>query len=295
MRVTNRMIQDTVITHISLNARRVEELESQLTSGKKISRPSDDPPAVVRALAFEAGITAGEQYLRNMDMSLAWLHATDATLESGTQLLQRARELAVQGASDGQSSQQRDAIAGEIDQILEQMVVIGNSSLRGQRLFAGLKTDANPFTLNAGPPTTVSYAGDSGQMVREIDSGTTVQINMPGDSFLPQVFTALIDLRDDLRAGNSTAVGSSDLGAIDTAMDRLLEVRSDVGARVNRLENAVERQELIQVRLQELLSKTEDVDMAQAISNFALQENVYKASLAAGAKALQPSLLDYLR
>jgi flagellar hook-associated protein 3 FlgL len=155
-------------------------------------------------------------------------------------------------------------------------------------------TDADPFSLNAGPPTTVSYTGDAGQLLREFDVNATIAINVPGNTFLPGIVDTLVALRDHLNAGNTTAV-SADIGAVDGALDSLLGVRSQTGAKVNRLESARERQEDVQARLTELLSKVEDTDYTVAISEFSLQETVYKAGLAAGSRALQPSLLDYLR
>src|SRR5712692_994869 len=113
MRITNRMLSDTVLGNLTDNLNRMETLAGQLTSGKRLRVPSDDPPAVGRALDFKASIAAGEQYLRTIDSSQAWLGATDTALDSMTQLLQRARELAVQGANDTLASDQQAAIANE--------------------------------------------------------------------------------------------------------------------------------------------------------------------------------------
>jgi flagellar hook-associated protein 3 FlgL len=295
MRITNPMVSDTVLRNLQSNLAALERLQNQLTSGKRINRPSDDPPAVETALNYHATIAAGEQYLRNMDSATAWLQATDTTLGGANDLLQRARELAVQGANDTLGTDQRAGIAAEVDQLLQQMVELGNATLKGQRLFAGLKTDANPFTLNAGPPTTVTYSGDNGQMLREIDVGTTLAINTPGNATFAPAFAALISLRDDLRAGNAAALRATDIPAVDAALDTVLNTRASVGARVNRLEAAQDRQQQLQVRITELLAKAEDTDYTEAISEFTLQDTVYKASLQAGAKAMQPSLMDYLR
>ena len=295
MRVTTTTMLNTFMRNLSRNNDRMERIQQQLTTGKRLSRPSDDPPAVGRALAYRGSVAAGDQYLRTMDQSLAWLNSSDTTLDSIGQLMHRARELAVQGANDTAAASQRDALAQEVDEILEQMIVFGNASLRGQRLFAGLATDADPFAPVGSPIASVTWSGDSGDMLREFDVGTTMAINVTGDRFMPEIFDALIDLRDDLLAGSTTEVGGADLQALDDAFDGLLSVRAEVGARMNRLESARERQELLQVRVTELLSSVEDVDMVEAISQAALQETVYRAALQAGAKSLQESLLDYLR
>jgi len=295
MRVTSPMVSDTVLRNLQNNLAALERLQNQLTSGKRLNRPSDDPPAVETALNYHATIAAGEQYLRNMDSATAWLQATDSTLGSATDALQRVRELAVQGGNDTLDAGQRTDIAAEVDQLLQQMVQWGNASLKGQRLFAGLRTDADAFTLNPGPPTTVTYNGDNGQMLREIDVGTTMAINTPGNATFGPAFSALISLRDDLRANNTAAVRTTDLSNLDAALDTMLTTRANVGAKVNRLEAAQDRQQQLQARITELLSKTEDTDYTAAISDFTQQDTVYKASLQAAAKALQPSLMDYLK
>src|SRR5579875_3533483 len=150
MRVTNSMIGDATVAALQQNLESLSQLEKQLTTGKRINQPSDDPPAVEVALSYQTSIAAGQQYLRNISSATSWL--------------QRARELAVQGANDTLATSDQADMASEVDQLLQQMVQLGNSGLQGQRLFAGLKTDADPFTLNAGPPTTVVYSGDNGQM-----------------------------------------------------------------------------------------------------------------------------------
>jgi flagellar hook-associated protein 3 FlgL len=228
-----------------------------------------------------------------MDSSLSWLNATDAALGEAGDLLQRARELAVQGANSPLSGSDMSAIGIEIDNILKQMGVTGNASLRGQRLFAGEQIDADPFTLTNVPPG-YTYTGDTGQMRREYDQGAFVTLNTPGQATFGPAITALMDLRDHLNAGDPTAV-SGDLAAIDGAMDTFLSARAEVGAKTNRIEAAQGRQNLLQVNLEELRSKSEDTDLVEAVSKFSVQETVYKASLQIGGKAIQPSLLDYLR
>ncbi len=293
MRITHGMVSDTTIRNLRNNLERLESIHNSITTGKQLSRPSDDPTAVARTLTYNNDISTGQSYLRTMDSSLSWLNATDSTLGEAGDLLQRARELAVQGANSPLSNSDMAAIGIEVDNILKQMGVAGNASLRGQRLFAGEQIDADPFTLTNVAPGYM-YAGDTGQMRREYDQGAFVTLNTPGQATFGPAITALMDLRDHLNAGNPAAV-SGDLAAIDGAMDTILGARAEVGAKTNRIEAAQGRQNLLQVNLEELRSKSEDTDLVEAVSRFSVQETVYKASLQIGGKAIQPSLLDYLR
>ncbi|MGE3272443.1 MAG: flagellar hook-associated protein FlgL [Chloroflexota bacterium] len=294
MRITHRMVSDTTIKNLRNNLERLESLHNEITTGKKLSRPSDDPSAVARTLTYKGDLAAGEAYLRTMDASTTWLNATDDALSEAGNLLQRARELAVQGANSVLTPGDMANIGAEVDHILSQMIVTGNASLRGQRLFAGEAIDADPFVASGSAPG-FTYSGDTGTMEREYDLNAYVTINTPGQATLGPAITALFNLRANLLAGNNAAISSGDLTAIDGAIDTILAARAEVGAKTNRLEAAQGRQSLLQVNLEELRSKSEDTDLAESISKFSVQETVYKASLEVGGKAIQPSLLDFLR
>jgi flagellar hook-associated protein 3 FlgL len=225
---------------------------------------------------------------------MSWLNATDSALDEAGSLLQRARELAVQGANGGSMTPaDMQQIGAEIDQIMKQMIVTGNASLRGQRLFAGEQVDADPFAASGTTPG-YTYTGDTGQMRREYDLNAYVIINTPGQATFDPSIKALFDLRNNLNAGNFTAV-SGDIASIDHAMSINLAARADVGAKMNRLEAAQSRQDLLQVNMEGLRSKIVDTDITEAISKFSIQETVYNASLQVGGKSIQPSLLDYLK
>jgi flagellar hook-associated protein 3 FlgL len=289
------MVSDTTIRNMRDNLARLEELHTSITSGKRISRPSDDPPGTARVLGYRSDLAAGEGYLRTMDSSMSWLNATDSALGEAGDLLQRARELAVQGANGGTLTPgDMQNIGSEIDNILKQMAVTGNASSRGERLFAGEKVDTDPFALSGSLPG-YTYTGDTGQMRREYDLNSYVTINTPGQATFDPAFQALFNLRAHLNAGNFQAISTSDISQIDQALDSVLAARADVGAKTNRLEAAQGRQSLLQVNLEDLRSKVEDTDITEAVSKFSVQETVYKASLEIGGRAIQPSLLDYLR
>jgi flagellar hook-associated protein 3 FlgL len=288
------MISDTTIRNMQNNLGRLEELHNSIASGKRFSRPSDDPAAVARTLTYTADLAAGEVFLRTMDSSMSWMSATDAALNDAGNLLQRARELAVQGANGALTPDDMQRIGAEVDQVLHQMVVNGNASLRGQRLFAGQDIDSDPFAISGSLPG-YTYSGDAGQLRREYDVNAYLTINTPGEATFAPAFTALMNLRDHLNTGDNGAVSNTDIAAMDLALDAILSARADVGAKMNRVEAAQGRQSLLQVNLEELRSKSEDTDFAEAVSKFSVQETVYKASLEIGGRAIQPSLLDYLR
>lgn len=295
MRITQQMLTNTTITNLRQNVSRLQDLENALTTGQRISRPSDDPPAVARTLTYNSNLAQGDAYLKTIDSSLTWLNTTDNALDEAGSLLQRVRELAVEGANGSGALDKNDMvnIGSEVGQILQQLIVTGNSSLRGQRLFAGDKIDVDPFT-QAANPAGFTYAGNNAQMKREYDLNAQITINTDGQATFGPAITALTNLQAHLNAGDAAAV-SSDIAVVDQALDTVLAARADVGAKVNRLTSAQDRQNLLQTNVQGLRSTVADTDYADALSKFTVQENVYKASLQVGGQALQPSLLDYLK
>jgi flagellar hook-associated protein 3 FlgL len=294
MRITNNMLSNTTLRNLNTNMERLDRLQNELTSGQRISTPSDDPIGTASALEFRTTIAQIDQYIRNADEATSWLDATDSALGSMSSLLQRAQELAVEGASDTYSNADKQAMAAEVQNLLDQSVAVGNSTYGGRYLFGGYRVNTQPFAAVGNPPTAVNYNGDTGQIIRQIDEQSTVTVNITGSTAFNSVFTALIGLRDDLNNGNSVAV-SNRLTDLKSALESVVSTRAEVGARANRLSTQKDNLESLKVNLSGLLSKAEDVDMTEAITEFATQQTVYQVALAAGAKAIQPSLIDYLR
>lgn len=292
MRVTSQMMNNTVLNNLARNVRRMEKYQQEVSSGKRLNKLSDDPVALVRALTLHTTMEQNDQYSRSMDSAKSWLNTTDANLGSTTDLLIKARELAVRGANDAMDQQQRHAIAQEARQLLENAVQIGNATYEGRFIFAGFQTDAAPFTL-AADASSVTYNGDHGAIQREIGAATTIQVNIDGEQSLTPAFSVLIELHQRLDADDTQGIADT-LDDIDDAMDTVLSARAEVGAIVNRLEASETQITEIQGYLADLLSKAEDTDMAEAIIRLSTEETLYKAALGAAAKILQPSLIDFL-
>jgi flagellar hook-associated protein 3 FlgL len=290
MRVTHGMVAETSLRNIERNLSRMEELQDQITSGTRIRKPSDDPIAVARAMSFQEGLDQADQHLRNVENASAWLNATDFALDGAGSVVQRARELALLAANASTSPQDRTAIQAEVEQLQQQALDLANSKHGARYLFSGTRSDQAAYVA----PSSGSYQGDLGTVERDVSPGVAIGININGSSVFNPLFDALAGLKSALTAGSVGGIQAS-IDGLDTALDGVLTARAQVGAKMNRLESLKGRLEDIQVSLTGLLSETRDVDMAEAITAFSVQENVYKASLAAAAKAMQPSLLDYLR
>lgn len=295
MRIPDRVITDSVKANVSINIARMMKVERELSSGRRINAPSDDPAAAAAALRLRADIAMSEQFTRNVDAAAARLSATDSALGSLTDVLQRARELTVQAGSAGISPGQLTSIGTEINQLLHHAVQIGNSSFGGQFLFSGTKTTTAAFTAVGDVPAAVTYQGNSAAILQDVGDSAQVQMNVTGDQGLLPAMNALIQVRDALNAGDRATAIQGGLTALDAALEGVLQQRGSIGARMNRLESLGVRIADERTNLHGLKGNLEDVDMADTIVRLNSARNVYEAALGAAAQVIQKSLVQFLR
>jgi flagellar hook-associated protein 3 FlgL len=141
MRVTNNMMVNNLMSDMSRNLSRMEQLERNLATGKKFTMPSDDPIGVSRSLRLNTDVSVMDQYKRNVEDSQSWLETTEIAVGNISEVLKRAKELVVQATNETYSGEQRQAIASEIKQLKEQLISIGNTNYAGSYIFSGFKTD----------------------------------------------------------------------------------------------------------------------------------------------------------
>jgi flagellar hook-associated protein 3 FlgL len=295
MRITQSMIADSTLANIERNLDRVQQLQGQITSGSRITRPSDDPIGAARALTFQEGVTQTGQYLDNIDQATSWLNATDSSLGSVTDLLHRARELAVQAANGTLSSDDLNGIRSEVGQLQQDALDLSHAKVGAYYLFSGTRSDQPGYVqAQSSQSIPAAYQGNHGGVLRQISPGVSMGVNADAQATFDPVFDALSKLSTGVNTGSSTDLQAS-LGAMDSALTAVLTTRAQVGSKSNRLDFLKSRLSDVQVNLTGLLSDVKDVDMAQAITNFSMAQTTYQASLKASAQAMQPSLLDYLR
>ncbi|PZE19431.1 flagellar hook-associated protein FlgL [Paenibacillus xerothermodurans] len=303
MRVTQGMLNNQLLRNMNSNLTRMQNGQNQLSTGRRINAPSDDPVGMSFSLRYRSELSANEQFDSNLDSAISLMDYTDTMMGQANSVIQRARELAVQGANGTNPQEARETIKSEIDQLYSQMVSIANSQFNGRYIFNGQITDKKPYD----EATAQFDKVDSGDVVFDIGVGVRMSVNKTGDDVFgtaddpnspgtnDNIFRVLKDLSAALLpTGTSTDV-SNILGRLDACNDRFLAARADVGAKMNRLELAESRLADLGTNLQTLQSKTEDADIAEVITNLKMDENVYQASLSVGAKLISASLIDFLR
>lgn len=302
MRITTNMISNQIIENLNIDLARLQEIHQQVSTGKRINKPSDDPLAAYRIVNLEEALAGVDQYQRNAGFVKNWVNASETSLQDAADTIIRANTLAVRGANDVTLSQHElDAIADEVNGLLENVFKSGNITLEGKYIFGGYQTQTSPFAavMAGGEITAVNYVGDSGVEQIEIDLGYTTNRNIPGDSvFQPaagiDIFATLINLRDDLRAGNSVGVRTA-IGDTQTAHQQVMDQIAALGNKTNLLEMTDENMAEKKLGLIKLNSKLADVDMPEAIVQLQTAQDVYTAALQSSSRILeQPGLMNFL-
>ncbi len=292
-RVTEGSIHTRVLANLQRNLARGEKIQDQLSSGKQINRPSDSPTGTISSMQLRTESRANAQYARNADDGMGWLSTLEDTLGQASNALNRVRDLTVQGLNAGANNTQSNAaLAGEVDQIREALIASANTKYLDRPIFGGTTAGQVAYAPDG------TYVGDTGQTMRTVAAGTKVRVDATGPEAFgsgdTQLFTVLKDLSDNIRSGDTTALRES-LGKLDSAANVLRSAVSEIGSRYNRItqakESAVDR--LSSVTSQ--LSDIEDIDLPKTIMEMQLQQTSYQAALAASAKVIQPSLIDFLR
>lgn len=416
MRVTNRMLANNFLTDMTTNLNNLQTLQRQLTSGKEIRRPSDDPLKVARAMQLHSEISVNKQYNENIKDTLSWLEQTDTALGQLGDQTHRIRELLVSAGDIAYGTDERKKINDEVKEIIGQMSQTLNSSFDGRFIFGGTRGTAKPVNVKdgklvyadrfgneipfsdkveivdaskwSGKKLLFNYTDKTDNKIKEktieIDTSSIKNINdlvlningkiteigmedkleatvddgKSGIKFTPKVSTdptkdieaiKILSSEEKLMMGeklvteisqgvrveyNTTAVDviefkdnkgkdrdlreiledivahldspdsdadavkkitNEDLAALDAVMDNILKLRSQVGAKGNRMESALEKNKEENFNLTEILSKTEDIDLTEKTMEYAVAISVYMASLQTSARVLQPTLMDYVR
>jgi flagellar hook-associated protein 3 FlgL len=304
------MVQRNMLADLNSVSERLVRTQLKASSGKEISRPSDDPFNASRAMALRQDQAAVTQYQRNVQDARGWQEATEQALSSVTDAVQRARDLVVQGASDTLDRSARTSIAAELEQLAEGVKQNANATYRGAYLFAGADNAAPPYAVGApaGDPNRDTYGGDLAGfapglpgIVREIGPKVTMTINIVGEEVFGsggadgKLLSVLRTAIAHLQADDGPALRATDLGKLDESLDTLLEIRARNGARSNRLESALERLGEVEDAGRQQLSLVEDADIARTLIDLNSQTAAYQAALRSGANIVQSSLMDFLR
>jgi flagellar hook-associated protein 3 FlgL len=303
MRVTNQTLVNNYKNNVNRNLKSIMELQNQMATGKQFRTVSDDPFGVAKTIGLDNQIAQAEQFENNIEEASSWIQLTDSSQQTVITQLNRIRELVQYGANGSMSESDVDAVRMEYQQVVQGVVDTLNVSYDGRYIFSGQETLTVPFeySLDGAGNIEVTYLGDSGDITREISQGVTMDINVTGTEIMdgadiPESLADTLKAIDvAFEAYDSTSLSDDLLSQLDSQIDNFLRLEAEVGANDNRLIDLEESNANEQTYLTELLSLTEDVDIAEATVEYSQRITAYQASLSTAAKVIQTSLFDYLQ
>lgn len=290
-RITSQMLTTAAQRNLAHSQAALARLQEQGSSGTKLAKPSDDPAATASALDVRSAQRAREVHERNANDALGWLGTVDTALGQSTDILRRVRDLTLQGSNQGvMSAESREALAVEIDALKDALLQQANTQYLGRSVFA-----ANSLAGSAYAPD-YTYSGVAGtSLERRIGPDSNVTVDGDGVAAFGQGATSVFALLDgisaDLRAG--TAV-SGRVSQIDTAMSAITTQRSIAGSRYAQVERGKDLLAMSKNELEARRAGLEDADLGQIIIDLKMQEVAYQAALSVTARAVPPTLLEFL-
>jgi len=295
--------QSTVSTMLNQQGN-LNESQLKLSSGKKYLTPSENPMAASSLIDFNQNIQETQQYQTNISAAQAKLNLEASSLGSATGVLQSIRDLAVQGLNDINTAQNRTQIAGEIDQLNQQLQTIANTQdANGEYIFSGSISNKQAYTLTAGAYT---YNGDGNQRNVIIGPNRQVAEGDPGSNVfgaitavppaltagnIPNILQAVAQLSSDLKANTPSAASLTD---IDNALKSMDTIQASVGARLQAVTSQQNINDQTILDNKATSSAIGDLDYASAISQFDLQQTALQASQQAFTKVQGLSLFQYI-
>ena len=301
-RITNQMSAQMTLSGIETALDRLDTTQQELSTGKSINEPSDNPSGTALTLSLNTQLSDLNSYSSQVTDGTGWSQASTSALSDITNSVQRIQELTVEAANGTQTTADMQASAQEVNQLIDEVKQDANTQYNGQYVFSGTATSTQPYASGSND----SYAGNTGQLTRTIGPNTTLAVNANLQSVLGNgqtvsgqpagdglLLNSLRNIADDMQSGNSSAV-NSDMSALTTNLNSLTGLSANVGAIQDRLQMASSRIETMQTSDTQVLSNTQDADMASTEISYSTQQAALTAALQAGASIVQQSLMNFL-
>jgi flagellar hook-associated protein 3 FlgL len=290
-RIPNQMLVNNSLIALQQSFAKLADLQNEASSLKRLTKPSDAPADVSSAMQLHAGLDRSTQYSRNLSDAQGWLGNADNALTSTVAQLQKVNDLVLQASNSSLDANARAGIATQIDSIRKSLIGVANTQYAGRPIFAG--TAGGNVAYDAGG----NYVGVSSAVERNIAPGQRIQVNVNGDSVFgspgSDIFATLSKISDAVV--NDPTKLTALQGTLDGQTTQVQNSLAQVGSQFLRVQNTQSQNTSDGLTMKQNLSSIEDADLPQVMVQLQAQQLAYQAALAATAKAIQPSLTDFLK
>ena len=298
MRVTFKTMHDQGSAGIEGASTRLLNAQRQVSSGRRIDKPSDDPSASATSVVERSGVAGTEQYQKAANSVLSRLTVADTVLTDLIDKLTAAQAQVLAAQGNPKTDQERETAAQALLGLREAIYEDLNTSFRGTYIFGGAGGTVRPYSKNVGG-TVDPYAASTREVLIDVDSDQAITVAFDGDwlargTDTDNVFTVLDQAVTAARNGDSAGLQTS-MDALERAFARATELQSRVGGGMRAVEDQTTRLTQIRITGQARVAELENVDMADAITRMSEADTAYRAALGAASKVASVSLIDYLR
>ncbi|MCB1955027.1 MAG: flagellar hook-associated protein FlgL [Rhodocyclaceae bacterium] len=301
MRVTTSLIYDKGIGAIQDQQSKLLQLQQQVATGRKAVTPADDPISTARALEVSGSKKLNEQFQTNQGYAKDALGLVENKLDGVKNLITYIREQAVAAGNATYSQSERDSVATDLRSRFDALLAIANSQDgTGEYVFSGFKGDTQPFS---GSLAGVTYNGDQGERTLQVSASRILPVSNSGDEVFMKVpgssnslFGVISSLITDLEnpAANMPNAVSTALTDLDSSLDNVLRVQASIGSRVNEVEALETISADLDTQYAQTISRLEDVDYAEAISDLTLEQTFLQAAQQSFLRVANLSLFNFL-
>lgn len=268
-----------------------------VATGKSVNQPSDNPAASAGLVQNQIEMANVDQYTQNASSASSQVQAASSALSNVVSLLTKAIADGTQGANGTNSTSSLQALTQDVQNVLTSVVSQANSSYQGSYLFGGTDTSNTPFTPNAGSPTGYQYNGNTNQNSVAVGDNQSTQVNLPGSQIFTSasanVLGSLSQLVTALQSGNSAQISTA-TASVTSALNYVSQQQEFYGNADAQLsaQTTFLQQETVNLTSQQ--NTLSGVNLAQAATNLTQAETANSAALAAAAKVMPMTLLNYL-
>lgn len=318
MRPTQATTYRTLQYQTSRMGIRLQDLRTIAATGKKVNRPSDEPTSIKSILHTRSQIRANDRFIETMDIAVDRISSMESFMDHMEHLMASAKEVGVASINAALNDRDLEIMGDQMANLKEELLATANAQVDGKYIFAGYAEKTKPFVVNGAytpaaydPANSatwpVLYNGDGNTSNVEISPGEKINVGINGaalfmgdadndgavDSGASNIFAALTRMEEAIRTGDTQAI-TAELTELDNGADQSRRLRGRLGNNAVRIENSKRNIEESQIDLEQVLSRYQDADLVEVISNITQQETAFKAALNITARTTELSIFDYL-
>ncbi|MGC8594330.1 MAG: flagellar hook-associated protein FlgL [Candidatus Kryptoniota bacterium] len=295
MRINENQLISDLLYSIGQSRQSVDTLQAQISSGKLVNRPSDDPVLMQRLMLLQDQVNQNSMFRQNAGYAVSFLSSQSGALDQSVQLLTQIKGVILSAANDQNSSDQ-NAYASRLDEFIDQLLDLANTKFGDRYVFGGRQTTVQPFVMKSDRSgVLVNPEGVDGTLQVDIGYQMKAQYNITGAEAFSngQIFSDLIAIRNKMKSGAAPSQG--DIETIDSYLNQMISTNAKAGSMINRFQLIEQQLSSESDSLKSTISALGDTDIAAAVIQLQQKQIALNAALQTGAGIIQLSLANFLK